>query len=122
MSFVSSDTIVGHPLSGSNKLVPAVKSQQTFQHVEIPAPAVSSSFHLRGARPHSVYVKDNKGQDVLFAFGAGIEGGPQGGWINFGDLTTTSSIGELHVNPVAWKLGGGSPAAGDVIFIYKGEN
>jgi len=121
MGFVNANTIVGHPLSGSGKMVPAVRSSTQRPYAEAPAPIVSQSYHLNGARPSSVYVQDNKGQHVLFAFGPGIEGGPDGGWLDFGNFNSKTGSQGLEISPVAWKLGGGSAAAGDVIFIYKGE-
>ena len=116
MSYVNADTISGHPLSGSGKLVPAVKSTTQFPYAETPAPVVSQSFYLQGRRPKSVMVVNNRADDILFAF---KKDAVAADWINFSSASEGSVI---EISPVAWK--GGATAteqAGDVIFIYKGE-
>tara|TARA_Y100001973_G_C5021560_1_gene243401 strand:- start:163 stop:543 length:381 start_codon:yes stop_codon:yes gene_type:complete len=125
MSFVNSDSIPGHPLSGSNKMVPAVKSSNIFPYAESPADSTSGSFVNRGARPVDVYVVNNRSADIFLCFQpdkiatqAVPHANPSSDWINFGQL----GVG-LHkdLHPVAWSGSHASSAAGDIIFIYKGD-
>ena len=123
MSYVNSDTIHGHPLSGSNKLVPGPQPGYLKPNATTPAPAVIT------ARPSYVLIKDDRGDDVSFCFeatgsigSAVIEDESTGEWVNFGEanLRNGGSNGErIDVSPLAWSGSHASAAAGDVIFVYN---
>jgi len=122
MSYVNSDTIHGHHLSGSNKLVPSPRPGYLEPNVTTPAPAVIT------ARPSYVLVKDDRGDDVSFCFeatgsmGSTIEDAAQISWVNFGEVNLRNggtNGGRIDVSPLAWSGSHASAAAGDVIFVYN---
>tara|TARA_Y100001963_G_scaffold20927_2_gene26879 strand:+ start:354 stop:743 length:390 start_codon:yes stop_codon:yes gene_type:complete len=122
MSYVNSDTIHGHHLSGSNKLVPSPRPGYLEPNVTTPAPAVITG------RPSYVIVKDDRGDDISFLFnatgsiGSTITDDAQISWVNFGQYKDPTEVGNdarVDVSPVAWSGSHASAAAGDVIFVYN---
>ena len=109
MSYVNSDTIHGHHLSGSNKLVPSPRPGYLEPNVTTPAPAVIT------ARPS--YVLEATG-----SMGSTIEDAAQISWVNFGEVNLRNggtNGGRIDVSPLAWSGSHASAAAGDVIFVYN---
>ena len=112
MAYVNADTIHGHHLSGSNKMVPLVPPNK-FPSAEAPAEATSGSWELKG-RPSSVQIVNDRGSDIFFKFENG------GSFINFGSHKANS--GSLQISPLAWSGSAAANAVGDVIFIYSGKH
>ncbi len=93
------------------KMVPNVRQNEFFPHATLPAPETEVP------RPTSVQVLNDRTGNIFFKFN------DADGYINFGG-TQQIATGEqpLAISPIAWSGSDGSSAAGDVIFVYKGEN
>tara|TARA_Y100000593_G_scaffold73100_1_gene134246 strand:+ start:2037 stop:2396 length:360 start_codon:yes stop_codon:yes gene_type:complete len=117
MAYVNSDSIVGHPLSGSNKTVQAQREYTLDPHVKTPTGNVVE------VRPASVIIKEGVDVgDISFNFTTtgsvgNTIGTDDGSWVNFGHKFTGSNA-ELDIQPTAWK-GSVLQTAGAVIFVYK---
>ena len=116
MGYVDSDTIYGHPLSGSNKMVPAV-SAETYgvekyvvpvsaqTHLEPTFYGAASSIFITKAEPISLYFHHHP------AASAAVPESGSDSKTSFGAMP----VGHYDLHPTAWS----GSTAGSVVFIYK---
>ena len=97
--YVSADTLAGHPLSGSGKLVP---DQRTFPpHVEKYVATNNSTFY---GCCQKIWVKTAGTYSFYNATGSDK--------VDFGNVP----VGIYNLQPTAWS---GSNADGSIVFIYR---
>ena len=126
MGYVNANTIFGHPLSGSGKMVPGVVPSYTRPHATQPTSASVTE------RPSHVIVQnDRNGLQFCFETTAsvgtnlnpshsvtGFAASSEPTWINFGTFTDGT---RLDISPLAWSGSGEATdyADGDVVFVYN---
>tara|TARA_Y100001963_G_C6428055_1_gene285735 strand:- start:143 stop:463 length:321 start_codon:yes stop_codon:yes gene_type:complete len=106
MAYVNADTISGHHLSGSHKLVPLVTTgSYSFDRATTPAASTETD------RAHYVIINVPHATKYEFKY---IEGGD---WVDYG--VASGSVSRVDIQPVAWR--GGAGTTGHVTFVYKGR-
>ena len=130
--YISADTVSGHPLSGSGKMIPrglgrGGSTNTVFQHATAPpiVTTVKNPDHVMINNSGSYYFK----YDTTGAIGDSDAGGdsPYEFGININKGATGLPI-RLDISPCAWSgsIGsiddaGGNHQAGDVTFVYRGK-
>ena len=128
--YISADTVSGHPLSGSGKMIPRGLSRggstnTVFQHATAPpiVTTVKNPDHVMINNSGSYYFKyDCTGDDADSYQLAMVRSGRL-----LGATHPPITPVRLDINPCAWsasiEMGEGKPShqAGDVTFVYKGK-
>ena len=75
----------------------------------------TKQFDIFGRRPYSVSIINDRTGDIFFLFEK------NGNFINYGDNRDDNSVTTFEIAPIAWSGSHASSAAGDVLFLYRGD-
>ena len=127
--YISADTVSGHPLSGSGKMIPRGLHRRgtntVFPRAMCPAASTitKNPDHIMINNSGSYYFKYDCSGDDADSYQFAMR---RGGRLSGATHPPITSV-RLDINPCAWsasiEMGEGKPShqAGDVTFVYKGK-